>query len=125
MAADFATFIEPMLTGQDRAPRGPLDGPRGDRMIDSTNSSAARHSARDPVASGLLDLDWIGAQLGTEPATPEDAARAVISTPDISPHPLFEATWLPEAVPGRPATCRRRSGTSPRDPAATGWHRTR
>ena len=58
-------------------------------------SSAARHSARDLVASGLLDLDWIGAQLGTQPATPEDAARAVINTPDISPHPLFEATWLP------------------------------
>ncbi len=58
-------------------------------------SSAARHSARDLVASGLLDLDWIGAQLGTQPTTPEDAARAVINTPDISPHPLFEATWLP------------------------------
>lgn len=58
-------------------------------------SSAARHSARDLVASGLLDLDWIGAQLGTQPASPEDAAQAVISTPDISPHPLFEATWLP------------------------------
>lgn len=58
-------------------------------------SPAARHSARDLVASGLLDLDWIGAQLGTEPATAEDAARAVINTPDISPHPLFEATWLP------------------------------
>lgn len=58
-------------------------------------SSAARHSARDLVASGLLDLDWIAAQLGTEPGTAEDAARAVINTPDISPHPLFEATWLP------------------------------
>lgn len=58
-------------------------------------STAARHSARDLVASGLLDLDWIGAQLGTQPATAEDAARAVINTPDISPHPLFEATWLP------------------------------
>jgi hypothetical protein len=58
-------------------------------------SSSARHSARDLVASGLLDLDWIAAQLGTEPGTAEDAARAVINTPDISPHPLFEATWLP------------------------------
>ncbi|WP_107767613.1 glycosyltransferase [Nocardioides terrigena] len=58
-------------------------------------SSAARHSARDLVASGLLDLDWIAAQLGTEPGSAEDAARAVINTPDISPHPLFEATWLP------------------------------
>ncbi|WP_457205859.1 glycosyltransferase [Nocardioides sp. P5_C9_2] len=58
-------------------------------------SSTARHSARDLVASGLLDLDWIAAQLGTEPGTAEDAARAVINTPDISPHPLFEATWLP------------------------------
>jgi O-antigen biosynthesis protein len=58
-------------------------------------SSAARHSARDLVSSGLLDLDWIAAQLGTEPGSPEDAARAVINTPDISPHPLFEATWLP------------------------------
>ena len=95
MAEDFAAFIEPMLTGQDRAPRGPLDGPRGDRVIEPPMSSAARHSARDLVASGLLDLDWIGAQLGTQPATAEDAARAVINTPDISPHPLFEATWLP------------------------------
>ena len=58
-------------------------------------SSAARHSARDLVSSGLLDLDWIAAQLGTEPGSAEDAARAVINTPDISPHPLFEATWLP------------------------------
>ena len=58
-------------------------------------STAARHSARDLVASGLLDLEWIAAQLGTSPATAEDAARAVINTPDISPHPLFEATWLP------------------------------
>ncbi|MCW2833467.1 MAG: glycosyl transferase family 2 [Nocardioides sp.] len=58
-------------------------------------SSAARHAVRDLVASGLLDLDWIGAQLGVQPRTAEDAARAVINTPDISPHPLFEATWLP------------------------------
>ena len=57
-------------------------------------SSAARHSARDLVASGLLDLDWIAAQLGTEPGTAEDAARAVINTPDISPHPLFESQWV-------------------------------
>jgi hypothetical protein len=58
-------------------------------------SSAARDAVRELVASGLLDLDWIGAQLGNQPETPEDAARAVINTPDISPHPLFEATWLP------------------------------
>lgn len=58
-------------------------------------SSAARHAVRELVASGLLDLDWIGAQLGNQPETAEDAARAVINTPDISPHPLFEATWLP------------------------------
>ncbi len=64
-------------------------------MIEPSISSAARHSARDLVASGLLDLDWIGAQLGIAPTSPEDAARAVINTPDISPHPLFEATWLP------------------------------
>ncbi|QIK76991.1 glycosyltransferase [Nocardioides piscis] len=64
-------------------------------MIEPPTSSAARHSARDLVASGLLDLDWISAQLGTLPESPEDAAMAVISTPDISPHPLFEATWLP------------------------------
>ena len=64
-------------------------------MIEPPMSAAARTSARDLVASGLLDLDWIGAQLGTQPASAEDAARAVINTPDISPHPLFEATWLP------------------------------
>ncbi|CAA9382247.1 MAG: hypothetical protein AVDCRST_MAG60-976 [uncultured Nocardioides sp.] len=64
-------------------------------MIEPAISSASRHAVRDLVASGLLDLDWIGAQLGDQPQTAEDAARAVIDTPDISPHPLFEATWLP------------------------------
>lgn len=64
-------------------------------LFEPSMSSSARHSARDLVASGLLDLEWIAAQLGTEPGTPEDAARAVINTPDISPHPLFEAMWLP------------------------------
>lgn len=58
-------------------------------------SEGARTPARDLAASGLLDLDWISAQLGVHIESLDDAARAVITTPDISPHPLFEATWLP------------------------------
>ncbi|PVG82641.1 hypothetical protein DDE18_09705 [Nocardioides gansuensis] len=64
-------------------------------MIEPPLTPTTRHSVRDLVASGLLDLDWIAAQLGTAPESPEEAARAVLNTPDISPHPLFEATWLP------------------------------
>ena len=52
------------------------------------------------LASGLLDRDWVGAQLGTVFATDEDAAaRCLDPEADCSPHPLYEAGWS-----GRPVT---------------------
>ena len=46
------------------------------------------------LASGLLDRDWVGAQLGTVFATDEDAAmRCLDPDTDCSPHPLYEADW--------------------------------
>ena len=48
----------------------------------------------DPLASGLLDRDWVGAQLGTVFASDEDAAaRCLDPEADCSPHPLYEPTW--------------------------------
>ena len=52
----------------------------------------------DPVQvlleSGLVDADFVGAQLGRSFDSAAAAARAVVEAGDISPHPLFEATWL-------------------------------
>ena len=48
----------------------------------------------DLLASGLLDRDWVGAQLGTVFASDEDAAaRCLDPEADCSPHPLYEPTW--------------------------------
>ena len=48
----------------------------------------------DLLASGLLDRDWVGAQLGTVFASDEDAAaRCLEPEADCSPHPLYEPTW--------------------------------
>ena len=48
----------------------------------------------DLLASGLLDRDWVGAQLGTIFASDEDAAaRCLDPEADCSPHPLYEPTW--------------------------------
>jgi hypothetical protein len=48
----------------------------------------------DLLASGLLDRDWVGAQLGTVFASDEDAAaRCLDPGADCSPHPLHEPTW--------------------------------
>ena len=48
----------------------------------------------DPLAAGLLDRDWVGAQLGTVFASDEDAAaRCLEPEADCSPHPLYEPSW--------------------------------
>jgi GT2 family glycosyltransferase len=46
------------------------------------------------VASGLVDVDYVAAQLGTTFGSPLEAARAVVEAGDVSPHPLFEAQWI-------------------------------
>jgi hypothetical protein len=51
------------------------------------------------LASGLLDRDWVGAQLGTAFATDEDAVdRYLDDDTDCSPHPLFEATYCDRSL---------------------------
>lgn len=46
------------------------------------------------VEAGLVDVDYVAAQLGTPFDSPEEAARAVVEAGDVSPHPLFEAQWI-------------------------------
>ena len=46
------------------------------------------------VESGLVDVDYVAAQLGTGFSTPYEAARAAVQAGDVSPHPLFEAQWI-------------------------------
>ena len=46
------------------------------------------------VASGLVDADYVAAQLGTTFESTLEAARAVVDAGDVSPHPLFEAQWI-------------------------------
>ena len=46
------------------------------------------------VASGLVDADYVAAQLGTSFDTVHEAARAAVQAGDVSPHPLFEAQWI-------------------------------
>ncbi|MBC2933362.1 glycosyltransferase [Nocardioides sp. zg-1228] len=46
------------------------------------------------VDSGLVDVDYVAAQLGTTFDSPAEAARAVVEAGDVSPHPLFEAQWI-------------------------------
>ena len=46
------------------------------------------------VASGLVDPDYVAAQLGTSFDSPLAAARAAVQAGDVSPHPLFEAQWI-------------------------------
>ena len=72
-----------------------------------------RRRPRAPIlASGLLDRDWVGAQLGTAFASDADAVdRYLDDETDCSPHPLFEDSWckrLAGRVPGRPAGTRHR-----------------
>ncbi len=46
------------------------------------------------VASGLIDVDFVAAQLGTSFDSVHEAARAAVRAGDVSPHPLFEAQWI-------------------------------
>ena len=46
------------------------------------------------VDAGLVDLDYVAAQLGETFSSAYDAARAVVRAGDVSPHPLFEAQWI-------------------------------
>ncbi len=61
----------------------------------------SRPAARAAVlASGLLDRDWVGAQLGLVLATDEDAVdRYLDGEGDCSPHPLFEGAWYSASKP--------------------------
>lgn len=46
------------------------------------------------VDSGLIDADYVAAQLGTTFDSAHEAARAAVHAGDVSPHPLFEAQWI-------------------------------
>jgi hypothetical protein len=46
------------------------------------------------VEAGLVDADYVAAQLGTAFESTLEAARAVVAAGDVSPHPLFEAQWI-------------------------------
>jgi len=46
------------------------------------------------VDSGLIDADYVAAQLGTTFDSLHEAARAAVQAGDVSPHPLFEAQWI-------------------------------
>ena len=46
------------------------------------------------VDSGLIDADYVGAQLDTHFDSVHEAARAAFLAGDVSPHPLFEAQWI-------------------------------
>ena len=46
------------------------------------------------VDSGLVDVDYVAAQLGTTFDSVQEAARAAVQAGDVSPHPLFEAQWV-------------------------------
>ncbi len=50
--------------------------------------------SREILTSGLLDRDWVGAQLGTVLATDRDALHRYLDPAvKCSPHPLFEEAW--------------------------------
>ncbi|CAM3610624.1 glycosyltransferase family protein [Nocardioides zeicaulis] len=46
------------------------------------------------VEAGLVDTDFVSAQLGRPFGSVHDAARAAVEAGDVSPHPLFEAHWI-------------------------------
>ena len=51
----------------------------------------------DPVeallASGVVDAEWVAAQTGRKVADRRAAAQLAVEL-DVSPHPLFEVSWL-------------------------------
>ncbi len=60
-----------------------------------------RHSSlpQDPVevlvSGGFIDVDFVAAQLGRDPGSAEAAARAVVASTDLAPHPLMDFYWMP------------------------------
>lgn len=62
---------------------------------DRRSPTPAQEAAHTLVASGIIDADWVSAQLGVSLGSDQEAAEAVVEAGDISPHPLFEASWLP------------------------------
>lgn len=46
------------------------------------------------VESGLIDVDYISAQLDASFDSAHEAARSAVLAGDVSPHPLFEAQWI-------------------------------
>lgn len=46
------------------------------------------------VDAGLVDTDYVAAQLGVAFDSRLEAARAVVRAGDVSPHPLFESQWV-------------------------------
>ena len=46
------------------------------------------------VDSGLIDTDYVGAQLDMRFDSAHEAAHAAVLAGDVSPHPLFEAQWI-------------------------------
>lgn len=82
--------------------KGPLVRSRVRRLL-----TRGRRGARPPVVpvadrsavlrSGLVDREWVAAQLGTDIATDRQAVEAYLGAGDgVSPHPLFLIDWLPE-----------------------------
>ena len=63
---------------------------RGERRVQVRLDGAAEVM----VDAGLVDVDYVAAQLGTTFDSPLEAARAVVRAGDVSPHPLFEAQWI-------------------------------
>ena len=51
------------------------------------------------VETGIIDVDFVAAQLGRGFDSPESAAVAVVEAGDVSPHPLFESAWLARKKP--------------------------
>ena len=56
--------------------------------------TGATPDAHGILASGLLDRDWVAAQLGTELGTDGEALERFLDPgTNCSPHPLFEESW--------------------------------
>ena len=88
-------------------------------MSPESPQQSAQQSPRQPapqevVASGLLDRDWVGAQLGTAFASDADAVdRYLDDETDCSPHPLFEDSWCKRPLVAYLADPQARATASP------------
>jgi GT2 family glycosyltransferase len=72
----------------------------GERLDDRRERAEQRSTI---LASGLLDVDWVGRQLGRSLGSEREAADALLDADErggpVSPHPLVEPGW---AWPGQP-----------------------